>query len=54
MTRCPSRDGGGHPFPYETESGAYCEEHEVTLLYYGDPITDDDLTPTAAPDESEE
>ncbi|MCX5201030.1 hypothetical protein OG897_06085 [Streptomyces sp. NBC_00237] len=43
MTRCPSRDGDGHQFPDEDETGAYCEPHGVTLLFYGDPITDADL-----------
>ncbi|CAM5512980.1 hypothetical protein GCM10010329_64840 [Streptomyces spiroverticillatus] len=50
MTRCLSHDGRGHAFPVEDESGAYCPEHEVTLLCYGAPITADDLAPEAAPD----
>lgn len=59
MTRCPSHDGGSHAFPYEDETGAYCEEHEIRLvrhvgLWRGDPITSDDLPAEAAPDESEE
>ncbi|MEU8892987.1 hypothetical protein [Streptomyces sp. NPDC048442] len=52
MTYCVK---GGRSHPYEDDSGAYCEEHGVTLLWNGDPITDDDLaTPPAAPAESEE
>lgn len=45
--------GRTHEFPYEDETGAYCEAHGVTLLWRGDPITADDLTPTTVPDESE-
>ncbi|GAA3489684.1 hypothetical protein [Streptomyces cremeus] len=54
MTRCPSREGNGHPFPYEDETTARCPEHGVTLLWHGEPITADDLAPEASPDESEE
>ncbi len=61
MTRCPSHDGGGHPFPYEDDDEAYCAEHEVRLvrhrhvaLWRGAPITDDDLAPTAIPEVAEE
>lgn len=32
-------EGGVHDFPVEDESGAYCPEHGVTLLWRGDPIT---------------
>jgi hypothetical protein len=31
-------EGDVHDFPVEDESGAYCPEHEVTLLWRGDPI----------------
>ncbi|MFD4335704.1 hypothetical protein ACFWPP_00555 [Streptomyces anulatus] len=37
-------EGGVHDFPMEGESGAYCPEHEVTLLWRGDPITAADVT----------
>ncbi|MEU8666026.1 hypothetical protein OG473_20630 [Streptomyces anulatus] len=33
-----------HDFPVEEGSGAYCPEHEVTLLWRGDPITAADAT----------
>ncbi|WP_247708888.1 hypothetical protein [Streptomyces sp. C3-3] len=33
-----------HELPIEGESGAYCPEHEVTLLWRGDPITAADAT----------
>ncbi|MFC9653227.1 MULTISPECIES: hypothetical protein [unclassified Streptomyces] len=46
MTRCVT---GGHDFPYEDETGAYCHEHGVTLLWHGDPVTRDDLSPCPAP-----
>jgi hypothetical protein len=26
-----------HPFPYQDETGAYCQEHGVTLLWHADP-----------------
>nr|WP_103532333.1 hypothetical protein [Streptomyces sp. SM11] len=32
-------EGDVHDFPVEDESGAYCPEHGVTLLWRGDPIT---------------
>ncbi|MEU4176934.1 hypothetical protein [Streptomyces sp. NPDC026589] len=37
-------EGGVHDFPSENESGAYCPEHEVTLLWRGAPITAADAT----------
>lgn len=37
-------EGDVHDFPVEDESGAYCPEHEVTLLRRGDPITAADAT----------
>lgn len=37
-------EGDAHDFPVEDESGAYCPEHEVTLLWRGDPITAADAT----------
>ncbi|WP_250301991.1 hypothetical protein [Streptomyces sp. A 4/2] len=40
MTDCPR---GDHAFPYEDNTGAYCEEHGITLLWHGEPITPDDL-----------
>ncbi|MFD7288426.1 hypothetical protein [Streptomyces sp. NPDC059863] len=43
MTRCP---GGGHDFPVEDEGGARCDEHGLTLLWNGPPITEDDLPST--------
>ncbi|MGW8981276.1 hypothetical protein ACWGQ9_01285 [Streptomyces parvus] len=30
---------GAHESPVADETGAYCPEHEVTLLWRGDPIT---------------
>ncbi|MFI6701788.1 hypothetical protein ACIBJC_22955 [Streptomyces sp. NPDC050509] len=45
MTRCP---GGGHDFPHEDDQAARCDEHGITLLWHGPPITDADLT-TGAP-----
>jgi len=33
VTRCVSADGS-HPFPIEDESGAYCPEHGVTLVFH--------------------
>ncbi|MEU8886755.1 hypothetical protein [Streptomyces sp. NPDC048442] len=53
MTYCFHGDRS-HSFPVEDESGAYCAEHGVTLLWNGGPITADDLTPAATPDEPEE
>lgn len=41
MTRCPK---GQHDFPIEDDSGAYCEEHGVTLIWHGDPIAKDGLS----------
>ncbi|MER8073771.1 hypothetical protein ABTZ59_36735 [Streptomyces sp. NPDC094034] len=40
MTKCP---GGDHDFPVEDDDGARCEEHGITLLWNGPPITEDDL-----------
>ncbi|MEU3702251.1 hypothetical protein AB0E82_08180 [Streptomyces anulatus] len=37
-------EGDAHDIPIEGESGAYCPEHEVTLLWRGDPITAADAT----------
>ncbi|MFD4859289.1 hypothetical protein [Streptomyces atratus] len=34
MTSCPQ---GEHDFPIEDDSGAYCEEHGVTLIRKPDP-----------------
>ncbi|MEU6952016.1 hypothetical protein [Streptomyces sp. NPDC045714] len=31
-------EGDAYDFPVEDGSGAYCPEHEVTLLWRGDPI----------------
>lgn len=41
MTECPR---GSHDFPVEDDTGAYCEEHGVTLLYRSNPIQPEDLT----------
>ncbi|MGW2939488.1 hypothetical protein ACWDA7_49175 [Streptomyces sp. NPDC001156] len=40
MTKCPH---GGHEFPVEDETGAYCEEHGVTLLWNPPDFVWDDL-----------
>lgn len=40
MTECPK---GEHDFPVEDDKGAYCDEHGVTLLWHGPPITPQDL-----------
>lgn len=37
---CPK---GDHEFPDEDDDGAHCEEHGVTLLFHGPPITPEDL-----------
>ncbi|WP_308251084.1 hypothetical protein [Streptomyces anulatus] len=37
-------EGDAHDFPVEGESGAYCPEHEVTLLWRGDRITSADVS----------
>ncbi len=42
MTQCPK---GDHQIPDEDEVGARCEEHGVTLLWHGPPITSEDFTP---------
>ncbi len=31
-------EGGAHEFPVEDDTGAYCPEHGVTLLWRGEPI----------------
>nr|WP_086778731.1 hypothetical protein [Streptomyces fimicarius] len=36
--------GGVHEVPSEDETGAYCPEHGVTLLWRGDPITTADVS----------
>lgn len=36
-------EGEAHDFPVEDEAGAYCPEHEMTLLWRGDPITAADV-----------
>ncbi|WSV23159.1 hypothetical protein OG554_23570 [Streptomyces griseus] len=36
-------DGAAHEVPSEDRLGAYCPEHEVTLLWRGDPITSTDM-----------
>ncbi|ROP53257.1 hypothetical protein [Streptomyces sp. PanSC9] len=40
MTRCIH---GDHEFPIEDETGAYCEEHGVTLLWNPPEFNWDDL-----------
>ncbi len=42
MTQCPK---GEHELPDEDEIGAHCEEHGVTLLWHGPPITPEDVAP---------
>lgn len=42
MTRC-FKGPWPHDFAVEDETGAYCEEHGVTLLRHGLSITGDDL-----------
>ncbi|MDX3591708.1 hypothetical protein PV749_11295 [Streptomyces sp. ID03-2B] len=37
-------EGGVHESPVEDETGAYCPEHGVTLLWRGDPITAADVS----------
>ncbi|WP_257895125.1 hypothetical protein [Streptomyces anulatus] len=36
-------EGDAHDIPIEDGTGAYCPEHEVTLLWRGDPITSADV-----------
>ncbi|MFH9689316.1 hypothetical protein ACH4LE_23855 [Streptomyces sp. NPDC017413] len=36
-------EGDAHELPVEDDTGAYCPEHEVTLLWRGDPITAADV-----------
>ncbi|WDG29499.1 hypothetical protein N7925_14640 [Streptomyces sp. CA-278952] len=42
--------GEAHGSSIEDESGAYCPEHEVTLLWRGDPITAADVPQGAGVD----
>lgn len=42
MTWCVTEDGL-HDFPDEDKGGARCDEHGVTLLFHGPPITPADL-----------
>ncbi|WP_228183757.1 hypothetical protein [Streptomyces anulatus] len=42
--------GEVHDFPIESESGEYYPEHEVTLLWRGDPITSADVPQGALAD----
>nr|WP_228181849.1 hypothetical protein [Streptomyces anulatus] len=37
-------EGEAHDIPIVDGTGAYCPEHEVTLLWRGDPITAADAT----------
>lgn len=32
-------EGDAHDFPIEDDTGAYCPEHGVTLLWRGEPMT---------------
>ncbi|MFD5984589.1 hypothetical protein [Streptomyces cyaneofuscatus] len=36
-------EGDAHDFPIEGDTGAFCPEHGVTLLWRGEPITGADL-----------
>ncbi|MEV0915410.1 hypothetical protein AB0I93_14215 [Streptomyces sp. NPDC049967] len=47
MTHCPI---GWHPFPIEDSTGAYCEEHGITLLWQPEP-TQGEAPPVTAPPE---
>lgn len=47
MTRCPK---GPHDFPVEDDSGAYCEEHGVTLIWRSD-SNQGEVPPVTAPNE---
>ncbi|MFJ9980180.1 hypothetical protein [Streptomyces cyaneofuscatus] len=40
-------EGDAHDFPFEDDTGAYCPEHDVTLLWRGEPITGVDLAEEA-------
>ncbi|MBT2400773.1 hypothetical protein [Streptomyces sp. ISL-100] len=42
MTACSK---GEHDFPVENDKGAYCDEHGVTLMWHGPPITPEDIAP---------
>ncbi|GAA1168542.1 hypothetical protein GCM10009654_27150 [Streptomyces hebeiensis] len=46
MTYCVQ---GGHDFPYEDETGAYCAEHGVTLLRHKEPSTEDERSGDNSP-----
>ncbi|MER7555262.1 hypothetical protein ABTX86_35565, partial [Streptomyces anulatus] len=43
-------EGEAHDFPIVDGTGAYCPEHEVTLLWRGDPITSADVPQGALAD----
>ncbi|UZI29999.1 hypothetical protein [Streptomyces sp. VB1] len=43
-------EGDAHEVPVEDDTGAYCPEHEVTLLWRGDPITSADVAEGAVVD----
>ncbi|PVC89769.1 hypothetical protein DBP19_19380 [Streptomyces sp. CS090A] len=40
-------EGDAHDFPFEDDTGAYCPEHGVTLLWRGEPIAGADLAEEA-------
>ncbi|MZF53573.1 hypothetical protein GTX53_06830 [Streptomyces sp. SID5594] len=40
-------EGDAHDFPIQDDTGAYCPEHGVTLLWRGEPITGADLVQEA-------
>lgn len=42
MTKCPA---GLHPFPVEDATGAYCEEHGLTMIWNPPPGSTPDATP---------
>jgi hypothetical protein len=46
MTMCVK---GGHDFPIEDETGAYCEEHGIVLIHNGHHGTRPDLRPVPPP-----
>ncbi|MFJ5047967.1 hypothetical protein [Streptomyces sp. NPDC088719] len=43
-------EGEAHELPVDGDIGTYCPEHEVTLLWRGDPITAADVTEGAVAD----
>lgn len=43
-------EGETHDFPVGDGTGAYCSEHEVTLLWRGAPITSADVSQGAVAD----